>query len=68
MKSTAILTACSLLAMPAAAIEITGGTWTLTPAELEQCAAVSRDFVRLTAEQAFRAGLEHQAKQCGSRT
>lgn len=76
MKSIAILTACSLLMMPAAAIDIdtTGRTWTLSEQEAANCAAegdchvvTGNAIVRLQL-QAYKAGAEAMAKQRGSRT
>lgn len=76
MKTTAILTACSLLTMPATAIDIdkTGRVWTLTESEHANCAAEGDCHV-LTGNAlarmqllAYKAGAEAMAKQCGSRT
>lgn len=74
MRHITALIAASLIAMPSAGIEVQGRVWTLSEEEAAQraaegdCHVVTGTALAQIQYQAFRMGMEHQAKQCGSRT
>lgn len=73
MRKIAALVAMSLLTLPSAGIEVNGRVWTLSEQEAAQCAAegdchvVTGNALAQLQYQAYRLGMEHQAKNCGGR-